>query len=71
MRLRCTILLDWNAEGRSVFGAHGTPMAVLLDADGRVASKMVAGAEAAFALSGSGPAALREPSEMELVRHGL
>jgi thiol-disulfide isomerase/thioredoxin/uncharacterized membrane protein YphA (DoxX/SURF4 family) len=32
------------------FGAHGTPMAVLLDADGRVASGVAAGAQAVFEL---------------------
>jgi thiol-disulfide isomerase/thioredoxin len=47
-----TVLLDSEYAAGSAFGAGGTPMAVLLDADGRVASPVVAGAEAVLELAG-------------------
>jgi len=48
MRLRSHVVL--NGDLASAFGANGTPMAILLDADGRVASGIAAGAQAIFAL---------------------
>ena len=45
------VLLDDDFAAGSVFGANGTPMAVLLGADGRVASGVVAGADAVLALA--------------------
>ncbi|MFZ2107493.1 MAG: TlpA disulfide reductase family protein [Roseiarcus sp.] len=50
MNLRSTIVLDQNFQAGSAFGANGTPMAVLLDGKGRLASNVVAGAEPIFAL---------------------
>lgn len=47
-----TVLLDGEYAAGSAFGAGGTPMAVLLDADGRVASPVVAGADAVLKLAG-------------------
>ena len=38
MNLRSKVALDPNSHAASVFGAGGTPMAVLLDGKGRVAS---------------------------------
>jgi len=52
MDLHSTVVLDSNSQVGSAFGASGTPMAVLLDAKGRVASEVVAGAEAVLALAG-------------------
>jgi hypothetical protein len=49
---RSTVLLDDGDVAGAAFGAGGTPMAVLLDAEGRVASPLVAGAEAALELAG-------------------
>ena len=52
--LRSPVLLD---EGFTVgprFSAHGTPMAVLVDAQGKIASEVAAGAPAVLALAGSG-----------------
>lgn len=46
------VLLDENLSAGSVFGANGTPMGVLVDADGRIASNVVAGAHAVLALVG-------------------
>jgi thiol-disulfide isomerase/thioredoxin/uncharacterized membrane protein YphA (DoxX/SURF4 family) len=43
--------LDENAEAASAFGARGTPMGILIDAQGRIASRLVAGAAAIFALA--------------------
>jgi hypothetical protein len=45
------VLVDEGYEAGAAFGANGTPMAVLVGADGRVASGVVAGAEAFFSLA--------------------
>jgi thiol-disulfide isomerase/thioredoxin len=53
MGLRSPVLLD--QDGMSVgrlFGATGTPMAVLVDAEGKSASEVAAGAPAVLALTG-------------------
>jgi peroxiredoxin len=53
MGLRSVVLLD--AGGMSIgskFGATGTPMAVLVDAEGKIASELAAGAPAVLALAG-------------------
>jgi thiol-disulfide isomerase/thioredoxin len=47
-----TVLLDSEYTAGTAFGAAGTPMAVLLDAEGRVASPVVAGADAVLELAG-------------------
>jgi peroxiredoxin/uncharacterized membrane protein YphA (DoxX/SURF4 family) len=52
MRLRSPVMSDRDSTVSSAFGAHGTPMAVLLDSDGRVASEVAAGQEAVLALAG-------------------
>jgi thiol-disulfide isomerase/thioredoxin len=62
MNLRSTVVLDTNFEAGSAFGANGTPMAVLLDANGKVASEVAAGAEAVLALAGVKPDSVPEPS---------
>lgn len=46
------VALDPDFSAGAAFGAGGTPMAVLLDREGRVASPLAAGAEAVFALAG-------------------
>jgi peroxiredoxin len=51
MGLRAPVLLDQSFTVGGRFGANGTPMAVLLDAGGKVASPVVAGAEAVLALA--------------------
>jgi peroxiredoxin/uncharacterized membrane protein YphA (DoxX/SURF4 family) len=53
MELRSPVLLDHDGMrvGR-LFGASGTPMAVLVDAQGRMASEVAAGAPAVLALAG-------------------
>ena len=45
------VLLDESFEAGSAFGANGTPMAVLVGADGRIASDVVAGADAVMELA--------------------
>lgn len=52
--LKGLVLADAGFQVGSVFGANGTPMAVLLDASGRVGSKTAAGADAVFALAAAG-----------------
>jgi peroxiredoxin len=51
--LHSTILLDQDGMhvGR-LFGATGTPMAVLIDAEGKIASEVASGAQAVLALAG-------------------
>jgi len=51
MGLRSPILLDQHFAAGRQFGVTGTPMAVLLDAQGRIASEVVAGASAVLTLA--------------------
>lgn len=53
MRLASPVVLDQSAEMMSAFGANGTPMAVLVDAAGLVASSVVVGANAVMDLARS------------------
>jgi thiol-disulfide isomerase/thioredoxin/uncharacterized membrane protein YphA (DoxX/SURF4 family) len=46
-----TVLLDEDSRAGSAFGIDGTPMAVLLGADGLIASPVSAGADAVLALA--------------------
>jgi peroxiredoxin len=48
------VLLDESHEAGNAFQAGGTPMAVLLDAEGRVASPVAAGPEAVLSLAEDG-----------------
>ena len=52
--LRSRILLDPDFSAAIAFGANGTPMAVLLDEDGKVVSSVAAGAPAVMALARGG-----------------
>ena len=47
------VLLDPRWELAGAFGADGTPMAVLLDSEGRIAGPLVTGAEAVIDLLGA------------------
>jgi thiol-disulfide isomerase/thioredoxin len=47
-----TVTLDPDFSAGVPFGAGGTPMAILVDNEGRIASQLGAGAEAVFALAG-------------------
>ena len=47
------VLLDESFDAGSAFEANGTPMAVLLDAEGRIASGVAAGADAVLDLVGA------------------
>jgi peroxiredoxin len=53
--LRSTIVLDQNMHVGSTFGANGTPMGVLVDAQGKIASELAVGAPAVLALAGASP----------------
>jgi thiol-disulfide isomerase/thioredoxin len=48
---RSRVLLDQEFAAGTAFQANGTPMAVLIDADGRIASGVVAGADAVLELA--------------------
>ena len=52
MGLRSTLVLDRNFGVGSAYGANGTPMAVLVDEEGKIASELAAGAPAVLALAG-------------------
>jgi len=54
------LLIDEGFGAGATFGANGTPMAVLIDAAGNVASAPAAGADAVFGLAG-GKASKAEP----------
>ena len=51
--LSSTVLLDQNFAVGQAFGASGTPSAVLVDAQGKVASDIAVGAPAVMALAGA------------------
>lgn len=53
MGLRSTVLLDEQMSVGSLFGAQGTPMAVLVDAQGKLASPLAAGASEVLTLAGA------------------
>jgi thiol-disulfide isomerase/thioredoxin len=50
-RFQSLVLLDPEYAAGDAFGANGTPMAVLLGADGRIASEMAVGSDAVLALA--------------------
>jgi peroxiredoxin len=50
MGLRSTILLDPTGQAGGRFGANGTPMGIVIDARGQIASEVAAGAQAVFEL---------------------
>jgi peroxiredoxin len=53
MGLRSTVVLDQGFSVGSAFGASGTPSAVLVDSDGKVASEVAVGAPAVLGLAGA------------------
>jgi hypothetical protein len=50
--LRSRVLLDPTFAVSQVFGSAGTPSAIVIDADGRVASDLRVGAKEIFVLAG-------------------
>jgi protein-disulfide isomerase len=59
--LRSRVLIDADFSAGSALGANGTPTAVFLDAQGRIASEVAVGAEAVFALAGRNTALAKDP----------
>ena len=55
MELATTVVLDPDFETGRAFGTQGTPSAVLVDPDGKVASRVLGGANAVFRLLAPGP----------------
>ena len=51
MGLRSPVVLDQGFSTGQAFGANGTPTAVLVDAEGRIASDVAVGAPAVLALA--------------------
>ena len=64
---RSVVALDTDDAVGEAFGARGTPMAVLIDGDGRIASGLVTGGAAVLALAGTRRAA-RGDSPIEVIR---
>ncbi len=62
MGLRSPVLLDETFTVGPTFGVHGTPMAVLVDAEGKIASEVAAGAPAVFTLARSNQVLVRPES---------
>jgi peroxiredoxin len=60
MGLRSPVLLDQGQRAMGLFGASGTPSALLVDHAGNVASSLAVGADAIFALAGHKPATADE-----------
>jgi hypothetical protein len=54
MGLTSPVLLDQNFATGRAFGASGTPSAVLVDAEGKVATEVTVGAPAVMELAGVG-----------------
>jgi peroxiredoxin len=54
MQLQSRVMIDDAQRAASAFGAHGTPMGVLIDEKGRIASEIVAGARAVLELANTG-----------------
>jgi thiol-disulfide isomerase/thioredoxin len=55
MGLSSPVLLDQQFDTGRAFGASGTPSAVLIDREGKLASEVAVGAQAVFALAGASP----------------
>ncbi|HET6207935.1 MAG TPA: TlpA disulfide reductase family protein, partial [Terracidiphilus sp.] len=53
MGLRCHVLLDQSFASGRTFHVGGTPSAVLVDAEGKIASEVVSGAPAVMSLANS------------------
>ena len=51
MELRSTVVLDQVFSVGSTFGANGTPSAVLVDEQGKIASELAVGAPAVLTLA--------------------
>ncbi len=49
--IRCPVLLQERMEVASLYGADGTPMGCLVDAEGRIASELAVGADAVLDLA--------------------
>jgi protein-disulfide isomerase len=64
---RATVALDTDYAAGEAFGAAGTPMAVLVDGDGRIASGLVTGGTAVLALAGTRRGA-RGESPIKVIR---
>jgi thiol-disulfide isomerase/thioredoxin len=64
---RSVVALDADYTVSEAFGAAGTPMAVLVDGDGRIASGLVTGGAAVLALAGTRRVARRE-SPIKVIR---
>jgi peroxiredoxin len=50
MNLKSRVVLDRDGRANAAFAAYGTPMAILIDASGRIASELAIGAEAVTGL---------------------
>ena len=65
MGLRSPVLLDNTHSVSQSFGANGTPSALLVDGNGKIASQLVLGADAILALSGIGRPTSLETAKLD------
>lgn len=63
MGLRSPVLLDQNQGASQLFGANGTPSALIVDGEGKIESELALGADAFFALAASGGTASLEAAK--------
>jgi peroxiredoxin len=70
MGLRSPIFLDESFTAGRIFGATGTPSALLLDAQGHIASPIIIGASAVLALLAGSDARLHPPARSTLLATG-
>jgi peroxiredoxin len=71
MDLGSQVLLDQDQGALSLFGAHGTPSAVLLDESGKVASALLVGGDAVLALASGEKRVPGEAAKSVAVSAGL
>ena len=68
MGLRSPVLLDQGQGAMGLFGASGTPSALLVDRSGNIASSLAIGADAIFALAGKQESTVTDKTGMAFGR---
>jgi len=66
--LHSAVLLDQNQGAMGLFGASGTPSALLVDRAGNIGSNLALGADAILALAGSQKSTSKDNTGMALRR---
>lgn len=69
-QIKCPVLIQKGTEVSEKYKASGTPMGYLIDAEGKIASPLAAGAQALLTLAGEAVRAATEPVASETQSHG-